>query len=235
MRRARARLRHRQELLHHLDAARIVGREEEGALAGGQSVDVPAQGIDQQASQLDLPDGALRPVALIAVQRDDFDRALGVALRPQQARQRAQRSPVVRHDLQHAPVERHRALGGAKGVLLEDGPVGQQIELERGVRALDAEIEQPAHVVATVGLAKDAVERLHHLLVALVLFHQGAVGRHRLVHAPHLARVHLGQLGAEDAHLVAARAAAVVSVLLLLLLARAGPLAATPRWRRAAR
>ena len=103
--RARARLAHDEELLDDLDRARIVRRELERPLARAERVDVPVQRVDEELRELDLARRALRALALIAVERDDLRGPVGVALRAQQARERSQRAAVMRHELQHPPVE----------------------------------------------------------------------------------------------------------------------------------
>ncbi len=226
-RRAGARLAHGEQVLDDLDGARVVRRELEGPLGSAERLGVAPQRIDEQFRELDLPRGALEPLALVAVERDDLGGAVGVALGAEQPREGAQRAAVVGDELQHAPVERDGLGGLAEGLLFEDGPLGEELELVRGVRALDAEVEEPAQVVAAIGLAQDAIERLHGEIVVLVLFDELPVHQHRLVDAPHLARVDLGELGPQRAELLAAREVrlgGVVALLALLLLARAGAL-----------
>ena len=85
--------------------------------------------------------------------------------------------------------------GGAERLLLEHGPLAEQIELERSVCALDTNVEQPAKVLATVRLAQDAIEGLNDHLIRVVFLDERAVGGDRLVDAAHLARVDFGKLG----------------------------------------
>ncbi len=118
---------------------------------------------------------------------------------------------MVRNELEHPPVQADRVLRRAEGLFFEERPLAEQIELERGVRALDAQVEEPPQVVASIRLAQDPVERLHGEVVGLVLLDELPVRLHRLVDAPHLAREHLGELRAEDAELLATPALAAVS------------------------
>ena len=157
---------------------------------------------------------------------------VGVALGAQEARERPQRAPVVGDELEHPPVQADRVLRRAERLFLEQRPLAEQIELERRVRALDAQVEEPAQVVASIGLAQDAIERLHGEVVGLVLLDELPVRLHRLVDATHLAGEHLGELRAEHAELLAPPALDASGVLLLLaLLRRRG----CPRGPRAAR
>ena len=215
---ARARLSDHQELLDDLDGPRIVRGELERALARSERVEVAVQRVDEELRQLDLARRALHALALIAVERDDLGGPVGVALRAQEAGERAERAPVVGDELEHAPVQADGVLRRSEGLFLEQGPLAEQVELQRGVGALDAQVEQPAQVVAPVGLAQDAIERLHGDVVGLVLLDELTVDLHRLVDATHLASEHLGQLRAEHAELLATAAIDALGVLLLLAL-----------------
>ena len=133
------------------------------------------QRIDEELRQLDLASGALHPFALVAIEGDDLGGAAGVALGSQEPRERTQGGPVVRHQLEHPPVKTDRVVRGAEGLFFEQRPLAQQVELQRGVRALDAQIEQPAQIVAPVGLAEHPVERLDGEIVVLVFLDEQAV------------------------------------------------------------
>ena len=128
---------------------------------------------------------------------------------------------VLRHDLEHPPVERDRALGRAERLLLEHRPLGEQLEL----RAPCSRARRAARRASADRRAGPASRRMRSSVctasvVALVLLDERAVRRHGLVDPPELARVDLGELRAQDAHLLAA-AFRRSALLLLLLLASA--------------
>ena len=219
---ARARLADGEQALDDLDGAWVVGRQLECAPARVEGVDVPAQRIGVQPRELDLASGALGAFALIAIERDDLHGPGRIALGAQQPSERPERHPVLRNELEHAPVQSDRTLGRSERLFFEDRPLGQEVELERGVRALDAQIEQPAQVVPAVGFPQEAIERLHRSVVGLVLFDERSVDAHGVVRACHLARVHLGHLGAQRPDLVASRSVGRVGGVLLLFALLAG-------------
>src|SRR5450631_789037 len=96
-----------------------------------------------------------RFAALIAIALDDLRSARRVARRLEQPRERTQRRAVLRHDLEHAAVERDRLVGLAERLFFEDRPLAEQVELRGGVRAADADLEEPAQIVAAIGRAQD--------------------------------------------------------------------------------
>ncbi len=91
--------------------------------------------------------------------------------------------------------------GEPKASSSSERPLAEQVEFQRRVRPLHAQIEQPPQVVAAIGLAEHAVERLHGEVVGLVFFDEEPIRLHGLVHATHVAGVDLGELGAKNAQL----------------------------------
>ncbi len=194
-----ARLREGQELLDHGDDLRVVRRDLERALGGGERLERLLERSHVEAREIDLTRHAAAALLEITLLLEDRGGAFGVTGGEQQAPERAEGADVARIEIEDLAIEDDRLRRRAEGLLLEERPLGEDgdARLTHGC-APRAKPEQPAEVLAAVGRGPEQpVERDDRLVVLLVGEDQLAVGVDGGVALTGVGRRDVGELEAQ--------------------------------------
>src|SRR5262249_18708895 len=143
----------------------------EGAHARLEGLGGPAEPLEVEAGELDLAPGAALALREIAVLGDDLRGRLVLARPDQEPRERAHGVAAGR-ERDDVAEERDGLAGIPEDLLLERGPLLEDLGAGLSLDLLGAEREEPAEVVLAAVGAEERVERLDRLGVARVGLHE---------------------------------------------------------------